>query len=373
MVNQENRNITTSIKSSHLIHLSTCLLTLIVILACGTSRNTWKPAPFPQPELAITADTISQVQELVCIPQPGWVNALSWSPDGTVLAVATSTYSAQQWDGEVQLWDASIGEPFKTIKITGIHQLAFSPNGKLLAGIGSHGLLVWSVPDGIELIQQPLSQFETKHVAFSSDGSHLAFRHKNIIQLLEMPTGDQLVTIPQKGEDIEFAFFPNEPMLITAGRNKSENPTFSIWDITTGKEIDSYPLPISLPIEIQGSILLPGTMLAAIPIRVDAVGMFDLRSGDLLLEWGGFRFDVPHFTFSPDGSVLAAGEGVGFEVASPSGLRLLDVINNQEVPMLKGHKGVIVDLGFSPDGCFLATGSEDKTICLWGVPADTGE
>ncbi len=373
MVKQEHRNIMTSIKGSCKVHLATCLLTMIVILACGTSRNTWTPAPFPQPGLAITVDTISQVQELVCIPQPGWVNALTWSPDGTFLAVATSSYSAQQWHGEVQLWDVSIGEPLKTIKITGIHQLTFSPNGKLLAGIGNHGLLVWSVPDGIELIQQPLSQFGTKHVAFSSDGSRLAYRHKNIIQLLEMPSGDLLGTIPQKGEDVEFAFFPNEPMLITAGRNKSESPTFSVWDITTSKEIDSYPLQISLPIEIQGSILLPGTMLAAMPIRVDAVGIFDLQSGELLLEWDGFRFDVPRFTFSPDGSVLAAGEGVGFEVASPSGLRLLDVINNQEVPMLKGHKGVIVVLAFSPDGRLLATGSEDQTVRLWGIPLGSEE
>lgn len=355
------------------IRLATVLLTVIVILACGSSPKVWQPEPFPQPKLAITADTISQVRELASIPQPGFVEAVAWSPDGTVLAVATSNYSAQEWHGEVQLWDASIGEPYATIKIARVYQLTFSPNGEILVGIGWQGLFVYRLTDSTELIQHPLSQFGTSHIAFSSDGSRLAYRQNNTIQLLEMPSGDSLSTISQTKDYVQFAFFTNEPLLLAVGRNMSENPTISIWDINTGIEIDSYMLPISLPIDITRSILLPDKMLAAMPIRSVTVGIIGLQSGELLLEWDGFRFDVPHFTFSPDGSVLAAGEGVGFEVASPRRLRLLDIQNKQEVPMLWGHKGVIEDLAFSPDGRLLATGSEDNTVRLWGVPLGVEE
>jgi WD40 repeat protein len=96
--------------------------------------------------------------------------------------------------------------------------------------------------------------------------------------------------------------------------------------------------------------------------------IWDMESGDRLQSFTGFRFGVPRFAFSPDGSVLAAGEGIGFEAASPSGLRLFDLTTGREIPMLTGHEGVILNVAFSPNGRLLATASEDKTIRLWGVP-----
>lgn len=351
------------------VHLAICAIFLIVILACRTTRMGWTPKPFPQPEIPITAETIDQVRELARLPQPGTVEAMAWSPDGSILAVYTETFH-EGWQGKIQLWDASTGEPYDTIEMTGIYQLAFSPNGEMLAGIGFSGLYVWQISDGTLIIEMPENQHGEKQIAFYSDGSPLALRHNTTIQLLEMPSGNLLSTIPLKRQDSRFAFFTNEPKMLIAEINNTKIFTLSIWDIFTGEEIDSAQFPIKGPIIFHLSILLPDKMLAVMPIDSITLGIFDLQTGDLILEWDGFRFHVPSFfTFSPDGSVLVAGEGICFEVRGRRGLRLLDVINYREVsPHLHGHTCEIRKLAFSPDGRFLASAAEDNMIFLWGVP-----
>ena len=39
----------------------------------------------------------------------------------------------------------------------------------------------------------------------------------------------------------------------------------------------------------------------------------------------------------------------------------------KERATLKGHKGDVISVVFSPDGKTLASGSDDKTIKLWGL------
>src|SRR5262249_38167144 len=117
----------------------------------------------------------------------------------------------------------------------------------------------------------------------------------------------------------------------------------------------------------------------------------------------GAKFDLWSTVFSPDGKLLAAGQGGGtvtlFETAhwqklgdldgkdmlralafAPNsrtlalGLRtdaqLWDVTTGQRLRTLTGHENWVLSLAFSPDGATLATGSSDKTVRLWPVEKD---
>lgn len=41
--------------------------------------------------------------------------------------------------------------------------------------------------------------------------------------------------------------------------------------------------------------------------------------------------------------------------------------NGRLLHVLKGHKGWVQALSFSPDGCFLASASDDESVRLWDV------
>lgn len=70
-----------------------------------------------------------------------------------------------------------------------------------------------------------------------------------------------------------------------------------------------------------------------------------------------FSKKIDSLAFSPDGKWLALGSDDGT-------VKLLDVASGQEVRALNGH---LWGLAFSPDGKWLASGSNDYTIKVWEV------
>jgi WD40 repeat protein len=72
-------------------------------------------------------------------------------------------------------------------------------------------------------------------------------------------------------------------------------------------------------------------------------------------------FTPLRFTFTPDGRALVWGDG--------NDLVLWDMDAGRPIRRLVGHRDVINDLGFSPDGKVLASGSSDGTVRFWDVTA----
>ena len=72
--------------------------------------------------------------------------------------------------------------------------------------------------------------------------------------------------------------------------------------------------------------------------------------------------EIGTLAFSPDGSLLAFGDGYPSNV-----VKLCSATSGRVVRTLVGHKNLVIGIDFSPDGSMLVTTSRDKTISLWST------
>src|SRR5690606_8835907 len=101
----------------------------------------------------------------------GWVNSITFSPDGKLIASGS-------YDKTIRLWDVATGAP--TAALEGhsncTDSIAFSPDGKLLASASDDGTIrLWDVATKVYKIIFRTSS-EIQRVSFSQDGKFIEFK-----------------------------------------------------------------------------------------------------------------------------------------------------------------------------------------------------
>ncbi|KAL4445403.1 hypothetical protein ABPG77_011228 [Micractinium sp. CCAP 211/92] len=88
--------------------------------------------------------------------------------------------------------------------------------------------------------------------------------------------------------------------------------------------------------------------------------LWDVETGDCLLEQEGHSRAVYAVAFQGDGALAASG---GMDAIA----RLWDVRTGRNIFTCQGHVKAVLSLDFSPCGYLLATGSEDNTARVWDL------
>jgi WD40 repeat protein len=286
------------------------------------------------------------------------------SPDGK--------HRASSVGNEVKVWDTEMGrEPLTLTGHTGrVQSVAFSPDGRrLVSAAADRTVKVWDAQTGQELrtfegFAGPVNDSNSVAggmgpVAFSPDGKHLAGRVGNEVKVWDALTGREVVTYKGNvGQITRVAFSPDGKRLASASRKgpgSAGHGEIKVWDAETGQELHTLPaggLSVTFSPDgrrIAGAGKPPIDVYG--PTGSGEVKVWDAETGQELLTLQGHTSYVLNAAFSPDGQRLASGGWFDPTV------RVWDVQTGQQLLALKSPGGGS-NLAFSRDGHRLVAGEQ---------------
>jgi WD40 repeat protein len=171
---------------------------------------------------------------------PGPTNSvwnIAVSPDGTRIAA-----TAHDWEKQRQIMsvtEVATGKP--VFSGVGGEALAFSPDGRWLAGCGADGktVVLWDTQTYERSAQWSGHSGVITAVAFSLDGRRLAsVSADRTVRVWQVATGEcEAVLSGHTNEVFAVAFHPDGTRLATAGRDRA----IWLWDLERGEEVARLP------------------------------------------------------------------------------------------------------------------------------------
>jgi WD40 repeat protein len=277
---------------------------------------------------------------------------IQFSPDSKLVATVAKNNAIKLWNLEGKELQALGGNS------SGIFDFQFSPDGKMIASIGSgsHFFKLWNLSgDLLHMFPEPPSQRHSMgvvDVSYSPDGQLVASASDDGTIKLWTNSGQVQQTLLGHGEGVKSVSFSPDGKLIASA---STDGTIKLWSLPNGKVVrtlrghkDAVKMVRFSP---DGKQLVSGSEDRTIKLwSVD---------GTELKTFKGHTDFVNDVSFSPNGKTIASAGG-------DKQIKLWN-LDGKELHTFEGHTDPVGRVSFSQDGKRLASASDDKTIKLWTV------
>ena len=235
-----------------------------------------------------------------------------------------------------------------------IRAITYSPDGTRLAVAGSLGIWLYDTATHKEVALFTGHTREVTSVAFSPDGATIASGSRdNTVRLWDAVTGQPKTTLTGHTRQVVSVAYSPDGATIASGGGYNDQ-TVRLWDAVTGQPkatlMGHTGRVTSVAFSPDGNTLASGSF--------QEVRLWDVVTGQPKATLTGHTDNVSSVAFSPDGATIASGWGFGE-------IRLWDAVTGQHQTTLRGHTYWVSSVAFSPDGATLATGSADGTVLLW--------
>jgi WD40 repeat protein len=312
----------------------------------------------------ISPANVGQLTPLTALSFVELITTLAWSPDSTLLAVATT-------ESRVLIWDVATQQQILTIAPNiSVQAVAFSPDGGLLAVFPSSSdqpITLWSVKTGLQspLLRNPLD--DAVALGWSSQTSRIALADlSGAITVWNVNNGQAAQTFglssagatpaPILASRIQQLVYSSDGKSLFAITSAAP-PQVVRWNVASGDKATA-----ALP---QG---LSGASIRALVTPTDPDHIYWL-SGDTIIRANlldgqpAAQYEhsdlITSAAFSRDGSVLA----VVSASEAQAQIAFWDVALGQSLSTLTGFETVPL-LAFSPDGLQVALGFSGEGITL---------
>ena len=248
----------------------------------------------------------------------GRIYEVEFSPHGKYFAVASTI--------GIWIYDAQTGNELSLLRDENpyIDSIAFSPDGSMLAYASDGEYVRILDTSNWQIIKK--FQIENRYagpVIFSPDGKILVSANSDYNAVFwDVATGEQINTIEGHTSIItSMAFSSDGQTLVTGSWDKS----IRLWDVTSGTHKTTYTKHTD---GISRIIFYPdGRTFAGVGYNRSGAHLWDIETGDYL---GVPKQPISSIsTFSPDGSIMAIARG--------RELRIWDVENEKYNFQLTGH------------------------------------